>query len=143
MDSEDSLIAAHVQHLAVLLRHSGKRMYGKAAGVTGTEYPIVTILVRGEQTIGQICNRLDRDKSHVSRDIAALVSRGLVTKGRGATDARQIVVRLNPEIRDVMVEIIEKRAKRLTAGVSAEDFKSFQRVLSVMIHNAQDMRNDL
>jgi DNA-binding MarR family transcriptional regulator len=143
MDSEDSLIAAHVQHLAVLLRHSGKRMYGRAAGVTGTEYPIVTILVRGEHTIGQICNRLDRDKSHVSRDIASLVSRGLVTKGRATTDARQIVVRLDPAVREAMVKVIEERAKRLTAGLAKEDFETFQRVLTIMIHNAQDMRNDL
>jgi DNA-binding MarR family transcriptional regulator len=146
MAPEDSLIAAHVSHLATLLRHSAKRMYGQAAGVGATEYSIMTMLVRGEQTIGQICARLDRDKSHVSRDIAALVARGLVTKGRGAVDARQIVVRLSLDagaVRDAMIEVTRERVKRLTAGLSAEDLEAFQRVLTVMIHNAQDMRNDL
>ena len=146
MVPDDSMIAAHISHLAMLLRHSAKRMYGQAAGVGATEYSIMTMLVRGEQTIGQICSRLDRDKSHVSRDIAALVARGLVTKGRGTTDARQIVVRLAPEagaVRDAMVEVTKERVKRLTAGVSGEDFETFQRVLMVMIHNAQDMRHDL
>jgi len=145
MYSEDGMIAAHIMQLSTLLKHSGKRMYGQAAEVAGTEYPIMTMLVRGEQTIGQICNRLDRDKSHVSRDIAALVARGLVTKGRGATDARQIVVRLAPDagaVRDALVAVMRDRAKRLVAGVSPEDFETFRRVLMVMIHNAQDMRHE-
>ena len=143
MDPDDGMLAAYIMHLSFLLKHSGKRMYGEVADLAPTEYPIMTMLVRGEQTIGQICSRLDRDKSHVSRDIAALVARGLVTKGRGATDGRQIVVRLSPDaaaVRDAMVRVIDQRTERLTAGLSAEEVAAFRRVLMAMIDNAQAMR---
>lgn len=147
MDNEGSTIASQIMQLAFLLKTSGKRMYGQAAGVTATEWPIITMLIRdGEQTIGDICVRLDRDKAPVSRDVAALVERGLVTKDRGAADARQVVVRLAPEatvLRDAMVRVMTARSDRLTAGLSPKDMDTFKRVLQVMIRNAQDMRRDL
>ncbi len=146
MDNEGGTIASQIMQLAFLLRTSGKRMYGKAAGLTVNEWPIVTMLMRdGEQTIGDICQRLDRDKPLVSRDVAALVARGLVTKGRGTTDARQVVVRLAPEaaaVKAAMTAAMKIRADSLTAGLSAKDIESFKRVLQVMVRNAQDMRND-
>lgn len=144
MSPENSMIGSHIMHLSTLLKHSAKRMYGQAANGAASVYPIMTMLIRGEQTVGQICTRLDRDKSHVSRDIAVLVARGLITKDRATTDARQIVVRIAPEagaVRDAMVEIMKERSDKLTTGLSKEDLETFNRVLTVMIRNAQDMRN--
>lgn len=147
MDNEGSTIASHIMQLAFLLRTSGKRMYGKVAGLTASDWPIMAMLIReGEQTIGDICVRLDRDKAPVSRDVAGLVERGLVTKVRSAADARQVVVRLAPEatvVRAAMVELMKRRSEQLTAGLSAMDIESFKRVLEIMIRNAQDMRRDL
>lgn len=146
MGSEGSTIASNIMHLAFLLRTSGKRMYGKVAGLTASEWPIIAILIReGEQTIGDICVRLDRDKAPVSRDVAALMERGLVTKDRGAADARQVVVRIAPEaagVRSAMIEVMRARIDRLTTGLSAKEVETFSRILQVMLHNAQDMRHD-
>ena len=144
MDNEGSTIASQIMQLAYLLRISGKRMYGKVAGLSVNEWPIITMLIRdGEQTIGDICVRLDRDKAPVSRDVASLVERGLVTKDRGSTDARQVVVRLAPDatvMRAAMMELMTTRTDRLTAGLSAKEVDTFNRILQVMLRNAQDMR---
>ncbi|HEY4029831.1 MAG TPA: MarR family winged helix-turn-helix transcriptional regulator [Caulobacteraceae bacterium] len=146
MDNEGSTVASHIMQLAYLLKTSGKRMYGKVAGLTATEWPIVTMLIReGEQTVGDICVRLDRDKAPVSRDVASLVERGLVTKDRAAEDARQVMVRLAPEAtvaRAAMIGVMKARADRLTAGLSAKDVETFDRILQIMVRNAQDMRGD-
>lgn len=147
MENDPRIIAPYIMQLAFLLRMSGKRMFGRATGLTVNEYPILTMLIReGERTIGDICVRLDRDKAHVSRDVAGLVARGLVTKGRGAADARQVVVRLGPEaaaVKEAMIEISQDRTQRLTAGLTAKDIETFSRILHVLVRNAQDMRRDL
>lgn len=146
MSNEGSTVASQIMQLAYLLRTSGKRTYGKVEGLTVNEWPIITMLIRdGEQTIGDICVRLDRDKARVSRDVAGLVERGLVAKDRGPADGRQVVVRLAPEasaLKAAMIELMKTRAERLTTGLSAKDLETFTRVLQVMVHNAQDMRHD-
>ena len=146
MENEGTTIASQIMQLAWLLRVSGKRMYGKVAGLTVNEWPIITMLIRdGEQTIGDICQRLDRDKAPVSRDVASLVERGLVTKDRGSADARQVMVRLAPEatvMRAAMISLMNTRAVQLTAGLSPKEVETFTRIMQVMLNNAQDMRHD-
>ncbi len=142
----ESLIAPSAMQLAYLLRMTGKRMFGRVAALTVNEFPILTMLIRqGDQTIGDICARLDRDKAHVSKDVAALVARGLVTKDRAVGDARQVVVRIAPGAaaeKAALFEIMQERSRRLTEGLTAAEIATLERLLNVVVRNAQDMRRD-
>ena len=146
MYPQGSIITSYIMNLSVLVRRTGNRMYGKALDLSATEYPILAMLVReGELTVGHICERLDRDKGHVSRDIAALTKRGILKKIRATQDARQIVVQFSPEAtaeRATVAAIMQERSEKFTEGLTAKDIETLKRLLMIVIRNAQGLRRD-
>ncbi|MDB5461307.1 MAG: MarR family transcriptional regulator [Caulobacteraceae bacterium] len=141
---EGSIITAYIQGLSILIKRTGNRMYRRELSLSTTEWPILVILARGESLgISEICDRLDRDKGHVSRDIAALAKRGLVRKRRDATDGRQILIEFNPEAeaeRLNFLAIMRERSDKLTEGLTEDDLATLKRILMIMNRNAREMR---
>jgi DNA-binding MarR family transcriptional regulator len=142
---EGSVVTSYVQNLSVLIKRTGNRMYRKGLSLSTTEWPILVMLARGDALgISQICDRLGRDKGHVSRDIAALAKRGLVRKRRDVTDGRQFLIEFAPEAeaeRQYFVRVMRERSDKLTEGLSEEDLINLKRMLLVMIGNAHEMQS--
>jgi DNA-binding MarR family transcriptional regulator len=142
---EGSVVTSYVQNLSILIKRTGNRMYRKELTLSTTEWPILVMLARGDPLgITQICDRLGRDKGHVSRDIGALAKRGLVIKRRDVTDGRQFLIEFAPEAeaeRQYFVRVMRERSNKLTEGLSESDLISLRRMLLVMIGNAHEMQS--
>ena len=142
---EGGVVTSYVQSLSVLIKRTGNRMYREGLSLSTTEWPILVMLARGGPLgISVICDRLGRDKGHVSRDIAALAKRGLVRKRRDTTDGRQILIEFAPEAeaeRQHFVRVMRLRSEKLTAGLSEEDLTNLKRIMFVMIGNAHEMQS--
>ena len=142
---EGSVVTSYVQNLSVLIKRTGNRMYRQGRSLSTTEWPILVMLARGgPMGISLICDRLGRDKGHVSRDIAALAKRGLVSKRRDTTDGRQVLIEFAPEAeaeREHFVRVMRQRSAKLTEGLSEEDLTNLKRILMVMIGNAHEMQS--
>ncbi|MEO6377338.1 MAG: MarR family transcriptional regulator, partial [Caulobacteraceae bacterium] len=97
----------------------------------------------GALSVGGICERLGRDKAHVSRDITTLTKRGLLYGRRDEVDRRRVLIDFTPEADSFVQEFAEamqERADTFTTGLSEQEQVELRRMLVVLIRNAREMR---
>lgn len=136
-------IAAQVYALGIVLKKSAAENYRNGLGLGSTEWPVLASLTAGPSSLARLCDRLSRDKAQVSRDIAALVERGMVVKTKDPNDSRQIIIDINRGNVALMAEvarITEGRHRLLTEGLSESDQKTIVSLLSKLYDNARDPR---
>ena len=139
----DGPITSIVLALGVLLRKSANADFRRALSLSSTEWPIIGILWRsGALGVGEICDRVGRDKAHVSRDLAALMRRGLLCQRRDAADRRRRLVdftaHAQPLVKDFMA-LSQRRLAQLTRGLTKAEEQGLRRMLVVMMRNVREM----
>lgn len=93
-----------------------------------------------ELTIGEIAIRLHASGPSITRTVRRMISQGLVEKYPHPTDARQVIVRLTPqgkELQRVIPQAMAEVEEELLRNISEVERALFMRVLQQMLYNLE------
>lgn len=111
----DSFIPYRLAVLAGKVSRDFSRHYSERFGISRAEWRVVAHLAAsGPASVGDIHQRVDMDKSRVSRAATRLVGSGLLTKEEHPVDGRLVKLSLSPAGKEMMLEL-EKVAKAYQA----------------------------
>ena len=112
-------------------------------GLNIAEYRVMTNLVAFEApSIRDIAKHTQLDKAHVTRALAALIERGLVTQIVDTRDRRLRIVRLTPAGQAIMSAIepfVVGRQKRLERCLAPNELRVLDKALSLLLAEAEGM----
>jgi DNA-binding MarR family transcriptional regulator len=134
------LVAFKLIHLADTISRAATLVYEKQFGLNNSELRAM-IALRDLQplTVAEL-SRVGRiDKAWVSRSVASLLDRGLVSREAHPTDQRMALIRLTPAGHDLtraFEPVAHARQKRLLAGLSQRE--AF-RVIDMLQKNADQL----
>lgn len=134
------LVAFKLIHLADTISRAATLVYEKQFGLNNSELRAM-IALRDLQplTIAEL-SRVGRiDKAWVSRSVASLLDRGLVSREAHPTDHRMALIRLTPaglDLTRAFEPVAHARQKRLLAGLSQRE--AF-RVIDMLQKNADQL----
>ena len=124
--------------LATNLRRSAGALYARKLDLGGQAWRILTVIgMRGPMSLGDLADILGYDKGLASREVSALVHRGLMLKNR---PARTIRIHLTPSGEAVVQKLHElsrRRGEFLLADMSFEERKIFNGQLDMMAARAK------
>ena len=114
------------QNDAILLREAG-------VSLDRALFPLLVLIQRrGPLGVGELADRVGRDYTTVSRQVAKLENLGLVARSAGATD-RRVTEAVITENGQAMSEVLDAARERLAtialADWSARDLKDLTRLL--------------
>jgi DNA-binding MarR family transcriptional regulator len=111
-DVIDEVMTASRAFVAVALR-SFESVQPK---ITVVQHRVLVLLAaRGPQIIGSLANELDVNSSNATRQCDRLERKGLVTRGKSASDGRAVEVSLTSRGREVIDEVTAVRRAELSA----------------------------
>lgn len=110
-------------------------------GVTGAQFEVLKNLFRSrKETAASLCRALHQDTGSMTRMLDRLQEKGLVTRERGTSDRRLVLLRLTdagerliPKIRPAL----RRAVRRHLAGFTPEEVESLKRYLSRLIANGE------
>jgi len=121
---------AQQAHLAAWAQEVGPRL-------TNVQFGVLNVLHRrGEASQRELCDDLDLDRSTVAGLVARLEARGLVARGRAATDRRRNVVRLTDDGVELLHRLVPAAARVddvLTSALTAPERETLQRLLTKVL----------
>ena len=117
-----AMMSSRVMVLANLLKRGAKLRYKRLAGLSSVEYGLVANLGRHPPiSVVRLAEAVGLDKGQISRALAELVARKLVTKAVNPRDNRETLVSLTKAglaAHDAVVVGGQERNKRLLAHLS-------------------------
>jgi len=125
------------QNDALLLREGG-------VSLDRALFPLLVLIQRrGPLRVGELADRVGRDYTTVSRQVAKLEGLGLVARGPGKAD-RRVTEAVITETGQAMCEVLDAARQRLAAralvGWSEQDLRKLARLLRRFADNlAQDL----
>lgn len=135
--SESPSVAGELLREVARLYTRAQRVVADCCSTSPTQCHILTELGRsGPQPMSELGQRLQLEKSWVSRAIDTLVGLGLVSKGANPADARSWIVGLTPAGKRRVRELngtLDGHAEQLLASLSARDRESVQRSLLLLL----------
>ena len=134
------LVAFRLIHLADTISRAATLVFEKQFGLNNSELRAM-IALRDMQplTIAQLSRAGHIDKAWVSRSVASLLDRGLVSREAHPTDQRMALIRLTAaglDLTRAFEPVAHARQKRLLAGLSQRD--AF-RVIDLLQKNADQL----
>ncbi|MGH8297270.1 MAG: MarR family winged helix-turn-helix transcriptional regulator [Steroidobacteraceae bacterium] len=110
-------------------------------GVTGAQFEVLKNLFRSrKETAASLCRALHHDTGSMTRMLDRLQEKGLVTRERGTSDRRLVLLRLTdagerliPKIRPAL----RRALRRHLTGFTPEEVASLKRYLNRLIENGQ------
>lgn len=136
----EQVAAAKIMVLATDLRRSASALYAHELNLSTHEWPIIgSIGMSGATSLRQLAERLGFDKGLTSREVSALVSRGLLLKERPSKEVR---IRLSPAGEEMMRQVARYSAERedfLLADMSSEERANFIRQLGLISARAKTL----
>jgi DNA-binding MarR family transcriptional regulator len=137
-EAEEGLISAAILATASLIRRSGNITYRAHLGLAPIEWVIIARLGHhGPLTQTQILERVTFDKGQMSRAVAALIRKRLISR-EGRT-WRSFELRLTPagaKVHTTVKQLTRERNASLGAGVSSRELRSFFKTLDKIANNA-------
>jgi len=134
----DAIAAAKIMVLATNLRRSAAALYAREFDLGGQAWRLLSVIgLRGPMSLGELAHRLGYDKGLASREVTALVRRGLVLKIR---PARAVCIQLSPSGESLMQKLHELSRQRdefLLADLSVEERRIFNRQLDMIAVRAR------
>jgi len=128
--------------IADSLLKAASKFYGQRFGINNSELRVLIILLEEQPlTIGELSRRGQIDKAWVSRSIASLLERGLVTRKAHPTDNRMLLISLTPsgiELTKSIDPIARDRHLQLVSGLSP---KETLKIIDILEKNAADLLN--
>jgi DNA-binding MarR family transcriptional regulator len=120
-----ALLSSRLMVLANLLRRSAILRYKRLTGLSSVEFGLVASLGRRPpMSVARLAEAVGMDKGQISRALAGLVSRKLVSRATNPQDTREVLVRLTRSglaAHDAIVAGGIERNARLTEGLSDEE----------------------
>jgi DNA-binding MarR family transcriptional regulator len=134
------LVAFKLIHLADTISRAATLVYERQFGLNNSELRAM-IALRDMQplTIADLSRAGHIDKAWVSRSVASLSDRGLVSREAHPTDQRMALIRLTPaglDLTRAFEPVAHARQKRLLAGLSRRE--AF-RVIDMLQKNADQL----
>lgn len=134
------LVAFKLIHLADTISRAATLVYEKQFGLNNSELRAM-IALRDLQplTIAELSRVGHIDKAWVSRSVASLLDRGLVSREAHPTDQRMALIRLTPaglDLTRAFEPVAHARQKRLLVGLSQRE--AF-RVIDMLQKNADQL----
>lgn len=109
----DQLPTLLLERLASALSRHGELLYQRLFGLHLSECRVLAVVLAGEPiSLRVACEKLEIDKSHVSRMVTKLVGAGLLLRRPDAADQRSFYLILTPEGRRLAVCIRAAAAER-------------------------------
>ncbi len=141
-----SLLGYHLQRLAGSLASLAQREVEELAGVTLPEYRILAILhSAGPAGVVALQQALFIDKAWISRTVAKLQERGLVSPSSDPADARRTLLRLTPNGERVAVLLTERslqRQARVLKDLSPTEIQQFYALVARIQRGVDQARDD-
>ncbi|NNM71379.1 MarR family winged helix-turn-helix transcriptional regulator [Enterovirga aerilata] len=133
--------------LANKLSRSASALYQREFGVNVTEWRIMSQLaIEPGIPASRICQVIGFDKGPVSRSLAAMEKRGIVTIEVDKADARRRVIALTGHgraLHDRIIAVALERERRLLACLSAEERELLIASLNAMHENLSAVNRPL
>src|SRR5881394_4343351 len=122
-----AMMSSRLIVLANLLKRGAILRYKRLAGLSSVEFGLVASLGRRPpMSVVRLAEAVGMDKGQISRALAELVSRKLVTRGVNPRDNREVLVcltRAGLAAHDAIVAGAEERNRRLLEQLSAGDLE--------------------
>lgn len=117
-----AMMSSRLMVLANLLKRGAMLRYKRTAGLSSVEYGLVANLGRHPpMSVARLAETVGLDKGQISRALADLVARKLVTKAVNPRDNREVLVSLTKaglSAHDAIVTGGQERNQRLLADLS-------------------------
>ncbi|GAB2570275.1 MarR family transcriptional regulator [Dyella jejuensis] len=108
---------------------------------------LITLFSRpdGSSTPGELCVFTSQGATNMTRIANALVKRGLITRGPGAEDRRQVVMQITAAGRRFVQKMLPgmfPRLKLIFSGFSDTERRSLSRLLRKLAHNLSQLEHE-
>jgi DNA-binding MarR family transcriptional regulator len=142
-----SYVPALLTFVSNKLTRSGSALYRRHFGVGITEWRILAMLaVEPSIPATRICQVIGFDKGPVSRSLAFMEGRGLVTIRPDEADTRRRLATLTPAgraLHDRIIVVALERERRLLSCLTAEQRSTLVEVLNLLHDNLADVNRPL
>jgi DNA-binding MarR family transcriptional regulator len=142
-----SYVPALLTFVSNKLTRSGSALYRRHFGVGITEWRILAMLaVEPSIPATRICQVIGFDKGPVSRSLALMEGRGLVTIRPDEADTRRRLATLTPAgraLHDRIIVVALERERRLLSCLTAEQRSTLVEVLNLLHDNLADVNRPL
>ena len=139
----DDFAPYYVRAIANRLAQAASRLYHRQFGIGLTEWSCLSTLAKEDEiSASRICEMSGFDKGLVSRGLAALEEKGLITTTPVKTHNRKRLIQFTPAGRSMYVEIEQlalEREDQLLKGFSSDDRKSLMAYLRLMHRNVIEL----
>ncbi len=137
----DRLVSHRVITLANLLRRSASLRYRRMFGLALVEWRIIAVLgAAGRVSLNELARRVGLSKSQMSRGVAGLVARRLVSRAINARDNRGIALALSAQGRAIYAALNEaavERNRALVAGMAETELDRIGALLDTLTERAR------
>lgn len=120
-----AMLSSRLMVLANLLRRGAILRYKRLTGLSSVEFGLVASLGRRPpMSVARLAEAVGMDKGQISRALAGLVSRKLVSRAANPKDSREVLVCLTRSglaAHDAIVAGALERNERLLEGLSGEE----------------------
>lgn len=135
----DDFLPYRLAVLASRVSTAFSKRYGRRFGLSIPEWRVIAHLSQADAvSVREIHERVDMDKSKVSRAAARLETAGIVSKQASATDKRLVSLSLTDKGRQIMAEIgpmARAYEAEIRAKLSRDDRAALDRILGVLLEN--------
>jgi len=137
------MMSSRLMVLANLLKRGAILRYKRLTGLSSVEFGLVASLGRNPpMSVISLAEAVGMDKGQISRALAGLVSRKLVTKAGNPRDNRETLVCLTKAglaAHDAIVAGAQERNRRLLEALSREEFGALLGQIDRLTETAADM----
>ena len=110
-------------------------------GVTGAQFEVLKNIARDRgETAASLCRALHHDTGSMTRMLDRLQEKGLVSRERGTSDRRVVLLRLTPAGQRLIPKIrpaLRRALRRHLAGFTPGEIESLKRYLGRLIANGE------
>lgn len=137
----DKLVSHRVITLANLLRRSASLRYRRMFGLALVEWRIIAVLGAARRvSLNELARRVGLSKSQMSRGVAGLVARRLVSRATNVRDNREIALALSAEGRAIYAALNKaavERNRALVAGMAGGELDRLDALLDQLTERAR------
>lgn len=137
----EELVSHRVITLANLLRRSASLRYRRMFGLALIEWRIIAVLGAARRvSLNELARRVGLSKSQMSRGVAGLVARRLVSRTTNARDNREVALALSAKgraIYEALNRAAIERNRALVAGMAEGDLRRLDALLDLLTEGAR------
>jgi DNA-binding MarR family transcriptional regulator len=138
-----AMLSSRLMVLANLLKQGAILRYKRLAGLSSTEFGLVALLGRRPpMSVARLAEAIGKDKGQISRALAGLVERKLVSRAVNPRDSREVLVSLTSTglvAHDAIVAGGQERNRRLLEGLGADEVAALLAQVESLTEKAERM----